>query len=179
MACNECQGGWIIVERNGFSGAERCSCSIPVRTSLVRPTPEKIMAVVVALSKLIPFFPSDTISLKLITAEIHRFCDDQERLEKFAIEAARYFTKWQGIGPLRALYCAMFRPADGVYAAVSFQDGEGRTQIGLPGWTEPELLARWLADDKAERARTEERYQILAVNEGAEPFAIPESRRIA
>lgn len=179
MACGQCQDGWLITERNGLSGAERCACSIPLKANLVRPTPEKIMAVVVALSRLIPFFPCDEISLKLIAGEVHRFCDDAERLQHFAQEAARYFTKWQGIGPMRALYCAMFRPADGLYAQTIFQDAEGRTQVGIAGYTEEELLARHCAHGERERTKEFERFERLAIGQGCEPVALPEVKRIA
>lgn len=201
MACPDCQNGWITVQRlhrlgpdwaevdgDGwrmlrplipYSGVERCPCSIPAKASVLRPTPKKIADVVEALSRLIPFFPSDGISLKLVTAEVHKFCDDADKLERWAHEAMLYFTKWQGVGPLRALYCSMYRPADGVYATASFQDAEGRTQIGLPGYTEPELLARGMADEKAMRLQIEEQFSRRAITEGFEPFLLPEVKRIA
>lgn len=199
MACGKCQGGWIfaqhsrllgpawaradgdgweiLVPRGIFSTAERCPCSTPAVRPAVRPTPDKVMAVVTAASRMIPFFPSDPISLKLIVAETHRFCDDVEKLERFAHEACRYFTKWQGLGPWRALYCALYSPADGIYPTVTFQDPEGRTQMGLPGYTESELLAKSMAAGKAERAAEEERYARLVRGTRDIP-ALPEAKRI-
>lgn len=179
MACDLCDNGWRIVERNGYSAAERCPCAIPIKKTVLKPSIDKIGQRVLALSKLIPFFPSDELSLKIITAEVQNFCDDEENLIAFCREAMRYFTKWQGVAPLRALYCSMFRPADGIYPTLTFQDAEGRTQIGLPGYTEPELLSKFQAADKRERDQESERLERLAIATGSEPFPIPEARRIA
>jgi hypothetical protein len=194
--CSECGGsGWLIREKTIgrfwarpdwdswhvvskpeiFSGAEKCWACTPASQLPVPPTLDKIKEVVQAFSGLIPFFPQDDLSHKIIITEIALFCDDQECLEKWAREAIRYFSKWQGVGTLRALYCALYRPADGIYPKVTYETEQGGTVVGLPGYTEPELLSNYMQSDALARAEKQTSYEQLGPGEA---FPLPEVKRI-
>jgi hypothetical protein len=196
VPCSECGGsGWIIREKTigrfwvrpdgdgwrviakpeTFSGAEKCRLCTPTPKAIERPSLEKIAEVVEALALVIPFFPQEELAKKIIGTEIALFCDDQERLEKWAREAIRYFSKWQGVGTLRALYCALYRPADGIYPKVTYETEQGGTVVGLPGYTEPELLSNYLQSDVLTRAEKQNSYEQLGPGE---PFPLPEVKRI-
>jgi hypothetical protein len=196
MTCEICGGsGWRIVEKKSrpwarpdgdgwryfqnpaYTGAERCVCSVPVPEPKIAPGLQKIVAVVQGLAELIPFFPQTELALKLIVSEIGCFCDDEKKLEVWAREAVRYFEKYKGVATLRALYCSMYRPADGHYVPVVHENERGGTLMGLPGYTEEELLEQYLKNETAGRSEAELRYAQLAPPD-AEPFPLPEVKRI-
>jgi hypothetical protein len=136
----------------------------------MKPTLEEVGKAVNALTNLVPFFPSDTHSRLIITAEIRSFVGTVEQLSWFLQACVRHISKWQGVPQLRALYCTRFEPADGVAPVVD-----------TPGFTTPELEAKYLAREIEENERQLEAYRreaLLAPPEDREPFLLPEAKTL-
>jgi len=126
--CRACAGsGWVIVERNGFSGAERCRCSQVQKGVSGKPDFEEIVEAVVRASDVIPFFPQNVEAMPILAAEIQSFVSDRHSFEVFRQKLLRA-TAYEGLGGLRTLYCSLFEPADGEYPSGS-EDAEGRARM--------------------------------------------------
>jgi hypothetical protein len=135
-----------------------------------KPTIEQCAKVVLTLSELIPFFPKEDAAQLLIATEIRCFVGSEERLKWFAGEAARRFTKWDGLPYFRALYATRFTPDDGVAPVVWF-----------PGSTPEECEARYRQTELEENTRRLESYRRLALEAPAEdraPLLLPEAAAI-
>lgn len=130
---------------------------------------EDVVALVESLSKLIPFFPQDLLSKRIIAAEFHKFIGDQAQYDWFAQACVSKFTKWEGIPLFRALYNTRFAPDDGQAPSVE-----------LPGFSTDELEAKYRAREieENERRLAEYKQQALAEPENAGAFPLPESKRI-
>ena len=137
------------------------------------------MKIAMNLLEAIPYAPKSEMMAKSLAGEIYAFARNQEELNRWHVAALRYFTKWQGFGPLRALYCQMFEPADGVYPTIAFEV-DGKTTTAMPGFSEAEKLAAYQEQELAVRSQQIERYQHLIETAGAEAnhFPLPDVKRL-
>lgn len=115
----------------------------------------------IAMSRLISFFPSDVETQEIIISQMKRFVgttgDVAERLEWFTQEAINRFQTWGpdgcNIPNLRALYCTRYDPADGIQPSVV-----------LEGYAEGDLEARYRTRELEEyddrRAEWEEQKRL-------------------
>ena len=164
IPCPDCgDTGFVVVERGGVSGAERCRCS--VRPKSRRPNAQEIGRVIAQLAECIPFFPKSEDAWLIVTAEVSSFVADLEGLREFARVIIRHCKKYEGPAGLRQIYCAYRMPADGIYPD---QD--------LPGFSTAELHARH--EQAAMRYQSErlETFRQLAAGAPAAdrtPFQLP------
>ncbi len=131
----------------------------------MKPSRKSVYDVVVALSQIIPFFPTSDLALDLITESVLEFVGSEERLKWFSRAAIRCISKYEGMPLLRALYCTKYSPADGVDPLVD-----------VPGMSEVELEAAFMKREMArDMARFEEykREGQLAPPEDRAPLQLP------
>jgi hypothetical protein len=171
MTCERCQGsGWIIVERNGLSGAERCPCSVSRKSKAdsCRPTLEQITGALakIAESDVVPFFPKTVDGWIMMASEIASFIQDVEGLGLLVRMVLRHAKKYEGVSGLRQIYCAYAAPADGIYPAEP-----------LAGFSTEECHIRHSMLDQAARERQIEEYRLLAAGR-ATPFQLPAVRSL-
>jgi hypothetical protein len=136
----------------------------------MKPTIERVSQGVLLLMELIPFFPTSIIARSYIAQYIHGFVDTEEHLDWFIGKCIEQFPKFEGLPALRALYCTRFDPADGVPPTVD-----------IPGYSEPELIARHEAAILEENTRREaefRRQKELAAGEQFKAFPLPEVKRL-
>jgi hypothetical protein len=136
----------------------------------MKPSRERIAAIVGALSEVVPFFPQKPLALDLITEAVLEFVGTDEQLEWFARAAIRNLPKYEGVPQLRALFCTKYAPADGLPAVVE-----------IAGHTEEELEARFRQREIAENQRRHDEYlrqARLAPAEDRAPFQLPELKQI-
>ena len=71
-----------------------------------------------AVSKLslMAFFPSDSDARSALIWALMQLAETQEQLEWLVERALKLYSRWPGVGELRALYCSRFKPRDGVEA---------------------------------------------------------------
>ena len=71
-----------------------------------------------AVSKLslMAFFPSDSDARSALVWALMQLAETQEQLEWLVERALKLYSRWPGVGELRALYCSRFKPRDGVEA---------------------------------------------------------------
>jgi hypothetical protein len=164
--CEACGGsGWIVVERKGVSGAERCRCSRP-------PEPEKVSSAEIletvariATSGVIPFFPQAEEAWIILTSEIQSFVTDRAALELFVRKLLHYAKKYEGPAQLRQIYCAFGVPADGEYPAEAL--------AGF-GPDEAEARSKMREMEENERRLAEYRKQaLLQPPEERQPLLLP------
>ncbi len=122
MTCDQCAGsGWLIVERNGYSAAERCpACRREVSPKNERSTPltEQLCGECVRfLGKILPFTPGNAqgeeLQVKFVISDLMSYVSTVEELQWLCREACIRFSKWPGLKDLRALFCLQFSPRDG------------------------------------------------------------------
>ena len=136
----------------------------------MKPSRERVFAVVGTLAEVIPFFPQKELALDLITEAVLEFVGTEEQLDWFARAAVRSLSKYEGVPQLRALFCSKYAPADGLPPAVE-----------IPGYTEEELEARFRQREIAENQRRHDEYlrqAQLAPPEDRAPFQLPELKQI-
>jgi len=90
----------------------------------------------IAVSKLsvLPYFPADKPARAMIINLLTRMVSTDEQLDWLVERTCDLWSKWEGIRELRALYCARFKPKDGVeinYSGV-FPDGIVPPEKPLP-----------------------------------------------
>lgn len=108
-SCKSCGGsGWLITERNGNSGAERCGCSVSAaaRDQSKRPTREDIMRAVAKIAELgvVPFFPQTIDAWMLIVGSLSNYISDQAELMGFTAAYLEHAKKWEGLAGMREIY---------------------------------------------------------------------------
>lgn len=119
MACEHCINGWLIVERGGYSGAERCPCSIPPEvTNPRRETPLHAAYIDEAISRLgnLKFFPKEPGALTGIAEMISRMVHSQEQLSWLVRTMIDRVGTWHGPMEMRGVFCTRYDPKDGEYA---------------------------------------------------------------
>jgi hypothetical protein len=62
---------------------------------------------------LMAFFPGDPDTRAALVWALLQFVDTEEHLEWLVERALKLYTRWPGVGELRAVYCSRFKPADG------------------------------------------------------------------
>lgn len=139
MACDRCLGGWLIVEKNGHSGAERCPCSIPRQEPAAEHslTPKKVEDAVGRLGAL-EFFPKAPEERMAVAEMIVRMVWSQEQLVWLVQTMMDRVGRWHGPLELRGVFCSRFDPKDGVQATCALSSGftgaafEARAALGKP-----------------------------------------------
>lgn len=97
--------------------------------------PELAAMAVEQLAGLMTMVPSLDLARLAIAREISEFVCDPEGLAWLVREASRRYATWPGIREIRALYCAMFAPRDGVVVSSTiYEDGI------IPGIVDPPHL---------------------------------------
>jgi len=175
MSCEHCRGtGWIITERNGLSGADRCPCSVPRKSKAEssRPTLEQITGALAKIgeSGVVSFFPKTVDGWIMMASEIANFVADVEGLALLVRMVIRHAKEYEGVAGLRQIYCAYATPADGIYPAEP-----------LPGFTIAECHTRYTMLDESQRDRAVEdwrRRSLSAPPEDRRPFQLPEGRHL-
>jgi hypothetical protein len=65
---------------------------------------------------LMAFFPGDPDTRAALISVLMQLVETEEQLEWLVERALKLYTRWPGVGELRALYCSRFKPRDGVEA---------------------------------------------------------------
>jgi hypothetical protein len=85
---------------------------------------------------LMAFFPGDADIRAALVDVLLEMVTTEEQLDWLVSRALKLYTKWPGVGELRALYCSRWKPRDGVEAYSSiYLDGipsERRTAAANP-----------------------------------------------
>ena len=76
-------------------------------------TPEAA-AVAVSRLALMAFFPGDPDTRSAMIWALLQFVETEEQLDWLVARALKLYTRWPGVGEIRALYCSRFKPKDGV-----------------------------------------------------------------
>jgi len=95
-------------------------------------------AAMAALSAL-PYFPSDPIAQTEIANQIRLMCKTDDQAQWLVQRTFELWSKWEGPRELRAIFCARFKPQDGVEVMRSavFEDGIVPAEKPLPVWHMP------------------------------------------
>ena len=174
MSCERCAAtpGWVVTEREGYSGVERCPCSAPAVQESRKASTREILDMIakIAAAKVIPFFPETKEAMVMLAAECSNFVSDTAALDRFMRALLRYAKKYEGPAWLRLIYCAKVGdPADGIRP-----DYKDMVAAGF---------SLEVCEFNAKAAELEERelklteYQKLGA--GQELFLLPEAKRIA
>lgn len=113
MSCLICGGrGWVIQERNGVSGADRCQCSRPMPPPAPSPTPSmKDCAVAtIRITSQVPYSPrEDAVRLDVASRllKLVRTTDELNWLVDAVIDQTK---AWQGFAGIREIYCRRYAP---------------------------------------------------------------------
>jgi hypothetical protein len=81
----------------------------------VKLTPETASAAVSKLA-LMAFFPADADIRAALVWALLEMVETEEQLDWLVRRALRLYSKWPGIGEIRAIYCSKFKPKDGIEA---------------------------------------------------------------
>jgi hypothetical protein len=136
---------------------------------------------------LMKFFPSDADFRGALVGLLREMCANDEQLEWLAQEMARR-SEWPGPGQMRAIFCARFNPADGVYPVETVKDEDGNPEADAHiDWAAltprelPRLEAADLTEDKEYQALLEElKIKIAAARERKrEPGLVVRRKTIA
>lgn len=120
--CEKCApffGAWMEIE----NGLRRCDCE---RGKAMR-TPQKPAAKPAILSEAscsmfaemlasLRFYPSEAAARGLIGEEIGSMCNSEAEAGKLVREMVRRYKEWPGLLEMRAVFCAIGDPRDGVMA---------------------------------------------------------------
>jgi len=129
VKCPDCGGrGWIIIERGGLSGAERCSCSKPPVVPGADDPPEfpDFMEAAIHISMTVRRFPKkDAKLLDIVARQLERFVSTKDQLEWVKEAAGMEMESWH-LGELRRIFCQQFEPKDKIYFNDSPEKAEMR-----------------------------------------------------
>jgi hypothetical protein len=78
-------------------------------------TPETASAAVSKLA-LMAFFPGDPDTRGALIWALMQLVETTDQLDWLVARALKMYTRWPGVGEIRALYCSRFKPKDGVEA---------------------------------------------------------------
>jgi hypothetical protein len=78
-------------------------------------TPEAA-AEAVSRFALMAFFPGDIDTRAALIWALLQFVEFEEQLDWLVERGLKSYSRWPGLGELRALYCSRFRPKDGMEA---------------------------------------------------------------
>src|ERR1700722_9872731 len=124
--CARCADRDWVYAPNG--GAERCDCSRGQTLAAADTNPEncrintpgvtlrQAALAVEEMAGLIKFVPESDVARLAIARELAEFVWNAEEIACLVRQAGRRYRNWPGILELRALYCSMFHPRDGVSA---------------------------------------------------------------
>ena len=81
-------------------------------------------AVAVSRLALMAFFPGDPDTRSALVWVLMQLVETTEQLDWLVERALKLYTRWPGVGEIRAVYCSRFKPKDGVeaYSAI-YQSG--------------------------------------------------------
>lgn len=116
MPCSMCgDSGWIITERGGVSGADRCPCSPPKpRPADRRPTEDECLQAVCAIASMVPFFADSDLAKTLVRDQLLRWVGTKSQLDWLTEKAMTTLTqKHNTLADLKGLFCSEYWPADG------------------------------------------------------------------
>jgi hypothetical protein len=144
--CPRCASRDWVYAANG--GVERCDCARGRalvyaatnrgrrRVNVPGVSPEQASIAVARLAGRMNFVPKEEVERTEIARELYEMVCDAPELDWLVRETPRRFRRgWPGIEEVRALYCAMFSPRDGVEVCSQiYEDGI------FPGINEPAHL---------------------------------------
>lgn len=85
---------------------------------------------------LMAYFPASEDSRLALMRVLARMVDTEEHLQWLVNRMVSLYTRWPGIGEMRALYCSRFKPRDGIEAySTTYPKGypdESKTITPLP-----------------------------------------------
>jgi hypothetical protein len=85
---------------------------------------EQIAAHAVSGLSLLRFFPSDAGAKTFLAAMIQEMCETPEQAIRLVKRTFQLHNEWPGPQELRAVFCSMFKPADGIdIASAIYADG--------------------------------------------------------
>lgn len=131
----------------------------------MKPTREHVIAKIIGLSEVIPFFPQSELARQLIADAVLCFVAGEEELDWWARKCIEVLEKYEGIPYLRAVYSIGFKPADGQIATVD-----------IPGYTAEDMEAKYRLremDENNARLNSYRAEKLLVPPEDAEPFLLP------
>jgi hypothetical protein len=85
-------------------------------------TPEAAASAVSKLA-LMAFFPGDPDTRSALIWALMQLVETEEQLDWLIERALKLYTRWPGVGEIRALYCSRFKPKDGVEAYSEIYQG--------------------------------------------------------
>lgn len=94
-----------------------------------KPSESDLGRSVLMMQGVIPFFPDAEIPLTIILRLMRDMINTVDELDWLTTTACNTMQKWEGFAQLRGLFCARFKPADGLF-----------TVCTIPGFTGRELL---------------------------------------
>ena len=139
--CGRCEAGDWPYAANG--GVERCDCLRGRaladadasrgrrRTDAPGITAEQAMIAIERLAVRMLMVPAGEFAHVELAGDLIELVCDTEELDWLVREATRRYPNWPGMRELRALYCAMFSPRDGVLVESAVYEG-GFPQIAEP-----------------------------------------------
>lgn len=137
----------------------------------------------------IPFFPEGDDALLAIAEDMADLCHNEEQAQWLAKRMRQLYTKWPGVPEMRAVFCAKFKPRDGIEAfSTVYLDGipsekpEEPVQL-LPG--RADLLLEGAAEEfretisiAAAATRMDRAQPLRPPKQPAQPPEIPAEKRI-
>src|SRR5919201_5228725 len=114
--CPACGGsGWVFIERNGASGAKRCSCrQPPPRPDDGEPTVVEYASGALTLSRVMRFFPQDEITIRFTARKLKALARTRSALWWLVDTLPEAFSDWPGHAAMRQFFCTRYNPPDGI-----------------------------------------------------------------
>jgi hypothetical protein len=133
----------------------------------VKPESTKFIEAVRAMAALIPFFPKDEISQRIIATELEKFVNTDVELSWLTSVACGSMRDWEkggGLPELRGIFCTRFKPADGI-----------QQYCTTPGFRAEDREAEFFAKEREENESRYQEYKRLA-GPDAKQFSLPKPK---